>query len=55
MRDRRDWREKRDGRGFEVRNASCSELHPPNFKRLVAPVPSFTLHGPTTWQPIAAR
>jgi hypothetical protein len=33
----RDWRDERDGRGFEVRSLRFSELRTPNFERLVAP------------------
>ncbi len=37
-RDTRDWRERRDGQGFEVRSSKFSELRTLNFELRIAPV-----------------
>jgi hypothetical protein len=38
MRAERDWREKRDGRRFEVRSSRFSKLRTLNFELLIAPL-----------------
>ena len=54
----RDWRDGRDGGGFEVRSLRFSELRTPNFELRIAPFSPVSLDVPVArlrgWRPFSA-